>query len=124
MTSPLAIEGPSGSSSLIDALAYVDPMSAQDRQAAEALIDEEMQVMRRSGKRPEQYVSHLRPISSFLQFEVRYSWAPSSWSGVVSVVPEGIDVCGHASLRGVHVPLHALYLSVKLQGWTQPGRFV
>lgn len=74
MTTPLAIEGRGGSSSLIDALAYVDPMSAQEKQAAEALIDEEVQVMRRSGKRTEQYIAHLPPISSFLQFKVRIPW--------------------------------------------------
>jgi hypothetical protein len=49
-------------------------MSAQEKQAAEALIDEEVQVMRRSGKRTEQYIAHLPPISSFLQFKVRIPW--------------------------------------------------
>lgn len=70
MAETLALEGPSGTSGIIDALAYVDSMSPGEKHAAEALIDKEMQTMRRSGRRMDEYVKDLRPLSSFLQFEV------------------------------------------------------
>lgn len=70
-TEPLALEGPSGASGMIDALAYVDAMSPGEKQAAEALIDKEMQSMRRTGKRMDEYTKHLRPLSTFLEFKVR-----------------------------------------------------
>ena len=70
MAEPLALEGASGSSSAIDSLAYIDTLTPADKQLAEALIDKELESMKREGKKADQYTAGLKPASSFLAFEV------------------------------------------------------
>jgi Breast carcinoma amplified sequence 2 (BCAS2) len=67
----LALEGPGGTSSALDSLAYIDPLTDAEREAAESMIQEEMQRAKRTGKRPNEYIAHLRPASGFLAFKVR-----------------------------------------------------
>lgn len=69
MVEVLAIEG-SQQFSGIDALPYIDPLSDLDKTYAEDLIDQESSRMRAEGRTPEQYISHLPPMDSFLRFKV------------------------------------------------------
>jgi hypothetical protein len=69
MAQPLALPGAAGEAS-IDSLAYIDVLTPADKQAAEALIDKEMESMKREGRQPEQSIAGLKPASDYLQFEV------------------------------------------------------
>ena len=69
MVEVLAIEG-SQKTSLIDGLPYVDPLSDLNKAKAEELIDQESARMRAEGRTPEQYISHLPPMDSYLRFKV------------------------------------------------------
>ena len=55
----------------VDALAYIDELTPGQKEAAEALIDEELQTMKAEGLHAEQFTAHLRPIASFCSFRVR-----------------------------------------------------
>jgi hypothetical protein len=70
MDAVFALEGASQGASVLDSLAYIDPLSDADRGAAEALIQEEMQRSKRLGKHANDYIAHLRPASEFLAFKV------------------------------------------------------
>jgi len=68
MTVP-ALEGPRPDTggAVLDALSFIDAISDAERQAAEALIDDEM---KRSTRRPADYLRELGPVPA-LVFEVR-----------------------------------------------------
>jgi hypothetical protein len=81
MAQTLALEGSSGTSSVIDSLAYIDILTPADQKRAESLIDEEIELMRRSGTKAEKYIAHLQPVSSFLTFAVRLTtWLFCDWT--------------------------------------------
>ena len=69
MVEVLALEG-SQKRPLIDALPYIDPLSDLDKTKAEGLIDQESARMLAEGRTPEQYISHLPPMDSYLRFKV------------------------------------------------------
>lgn len=71
MVEVLALEG-SQKRPLIDALPYIDPLSDLDKIKAEGLIDQESARMLAEGRTPEQYISHLPPMDSYLRFKVLF----------------------------------------------------
>jgi hypothetical protein len=99
----LALEGASQGASVLDSLAYIDPLSDAEREAAEALIQEEMQRSKRSGKHADDYIAHLRSASEYLAFKVsavlplRLRKSPARGNGMrrhwskLSAMPGGLN---------------------------------
>lgn len=78
MTEHLALEADRSSAlAEIDALAYVDELAPKDKEAAEALIDQELHTMKAEGVHAEQYVAYMRPAASYCAFEVRTHCEPA-----------------------------------------------